>query len=96
MVLKITSEIRQAALNYFDAVVKVKSAKEAFKNALMSLETARIQESKGAQTSAAVKESSADALQKRIEKIIALGEAHASLAGLESVMAVNYTETPPN
>ena len=89
------SQVRDAALKYFDDRDRAISAAESLRNAEGTLETARRQESKGALTQVAVEQARSEVLSKRIELQKGIGEAYASLAQLDSVMATNYNEPQP-
>lgn len=89
------AQVREAAIKYFDERDRAVSAAESVRNAQGILETAQRQESRGAQTQLAVEQARAELLTKRVELSRARGEAYASLAQLDTVMATNYNEPLP-
>jgi outer membrane protein TolC len=91
--VKVLGEIRSAALKHSDARARLTAANESLNNSWESLANARRKEVKGDLKEVAVKEAEADALGKKIDWLDAMGEANATLAELETAMAVNYSET---
>jgi outer membrane protein TolC len=94
MVTQITSQVRDAALRYFDALARVKSARANLKNARQILKLAKNKEIKGDLDRVTLEDSRATALSRKIELVIALGEANALYAELQKAMANNYYEPP--
>lgn len=90
--LAITSEVRAAALKYFDAMDQVRSAKRSLASSEKVLAIMRKRASQDALKRIAVLEVEGDVLRERIGKIRAVGNAQAALAELRSTMGINYSE----
>ncbi|MEW6349544.1 MAG: TolC family protein [Thermodesulfobacteriota bacterium] len=90
--LGITSQVRSAALKYYDALDQLKACKESAAGSRKVLGIQRERTAKESQDKLGLSETEADLLQHEAEAIRALGEAHATLAELKSAMGSNYQE----
>jgi outer membrane protein TolC len=92
---QVISEVRFAALKYFDAQAMIASASESLSNAREFLQMAVRREGAGDLNRLAVEEARANLLDKTIEMSRALGEANATLTELHATMATNHQEPLP-
>jgi outer membrane protein TolC len=90
--LGIASQVRLAALDYFDALDELKTSSEAWGSTQQVLEVARARADRDDLDRIALSEAKADTYQNRIEYIRALGETNATLAELQGAMGTNYNE----
>ena len=90
--LAITSEVRAAALKYYDAIDQLRSADRALASSEKLLAIMRTRASQDALKRLALLEVRGDVLGQTIEKIHAVGEAQAALAELQAAMGINYRE----
>jgi outer membrane protein TolC len=88
----ITSQVRKAALKYYDALDQLRSSEESLQASDMVLRIQRERTAREAQEKLALEEAEADVLEERINKTRALGEAQAMLSELESAIGSNYNE----
>ena len=91
----ITSQVRLAALRYYDSLDELRSSNESL---VSSRSLLRVAEDRHALTTlerVMVDEAKADLLQDLIRRIRAVGEAQATLAELYSTLGTNYNEPPP-
>jgi outer membrane protein TolC len=92
---QVISEVRFAALKYFDAQAMIASASESLSDAREFLQMAVRREGAGDLNRLAVEEARANLLDKTIEMSRALGEGNATLTELHATMATNYQEPLP-
>ena len=93
--LAIASQVRTAAITYFDSFEETKSAKEYLDSANEALRYGFLHASRDDLDLLAVEEAKANALQAGLEERQAVAEANASLAELQAATGVNYNEAPP-
>ncbi len=93
--LGIASQVRVAALKYFDAMDEVQTAAEALGSSRQVLSVARTRAERKDLDRIALSEARADVLQSEIEYLTALGEANATMAELQGALGTNYTEELP-
>jgi outer membrane protein TolC len=91
--LGIASQVRTAAVAYFDAMDEVRSTQAALRSSRDVLKIASDRFSKDDLDRLALEEARANALQGSIEMTRAVAEANAALAELQSAMGVNYGES---
>jgi len=94
--LGITSQVRIAALKYYETLDKLRNAEDSLKSSEKILQITREKLSRDAVGELAVDDAKANLLQDRIEKIRGLGEANAALAELNAAMGANYNESLPH
>ncbi|MBM4328336.1 MAG: TolC family protein [Deltaproteobacteria bacterium] len=93
--LGITSQVRLAALKYYDSLDELRSSNESL---VSSRSLLRVAEDRHALTTlerVMVDEAKADLLQDLIRRIRAVGEAQATLAEVYSTLGTNYNEPLP-
>ncbi len=90
--LGISSQVRSAALKYYDALDQLKACGESAAGSRKVLTIQQERTSKESQDKLGLTETEADLIQHEAEKTRALGEAHATLAELKSCMGTNYQE----
>lgn len=93
--LGITSQVRVAGLQYYDAIDEVQSTRAALASTADVLKVAKDRSSRDDLDVLALREAEANMLQTGIENTRALGEAHALLAELRGAMGTNYKEHAP-
>jgi hypothetical protein len=90
--LGITSQVRTAAVKYYDALDQLKSAQKSFLASERVLKILRERAARDALQKLAVLEAEGDLLHERIDVIRVSGESQATLAELYAAMGTNYTE----
>jgi outer membrane protein TolC len=90
--LGITTQVRSAALKYYNAMDELRSAKASLVSTRKVLRVQRNRTDRDGQDRLALEEAEGDVLQERIEKLRATGEAQGQLAELHSAMGTNYNE----
>jgi outer membrane protein TolC len=90
--LAIASEVRAAALKYYDALDQFKSTERSMASGEKVLAILQRRASQDALKRLTVLEAEGDVLAERIARIRAIGEARATLAELHSTMGTNYNE----
>lgn len=90
--LGITSQVRLAALKYFDALDELNSAKESVNSSRKILHSAEDRYSREALDRIGVDQARAELLQDLVRRTRAVGEAQATLAELYSALGTNYNE----
>jgi len=93
--LGISSQVRLAALKYFDSRDELSSTKTSLSSTRRLLQVAEERYSLHALDEIALDSAKADVLQERIKRIRAVGQAQATLAELFSTMGTNYGEPTP-
>lgn len=94
--LGITSQVRAAALQYFDSMDELQSVQAVLGGAREVLRVAATRTAKDDLDRLALEEAKANVLQDMLERTRSLGEANASLAELQGAMGTNYNEPRPN
>lgn len=94
--LGISSQVRLAALKYFEAMDKLKSAEESLisSNKVLQISQQRLERDSAGEL--AVDEARANVLQEKIERLRTIGDANASLADLHTALGTNYREGLPH
>jgi len=94
--LGITSQVRIAALQFYDALDELRSSQTAVKATSEVVRVARQRASKEDLDRIAMEEAEANMLRDTLEQTRALGEANANLAELQGAMGANYGEPVPH
>jgi len=90
--LGVTSQVRGAAIRYFDALDQLRAARSSAASSEKVIGIQRQRAARDAQQKLAVREAEGDLLRERIDVIRAIGEAQAFLAELQAAMGTNYKE----
>lgn len=93
--IAIASQVRTAALNYFDSLDQLHSAERSLKGSrevMLASEERAARDDLGRLTA---EEAKADSLEDVVERVRSIGEANATLAELYGAMGTNYTEPKP-
>jgi len=93
--LAIASQVRTAAISYFDSAEEIKSAEEFRQSAEEALRAGLVRASRDDLDRLALEEVKANALQTALEEHRAIAEANASFAELQAATGVNYNEPEP-
>jgi len=93
--LGIASQVRFAALKYFNTMAGLKSAEDSLPAYRDVMRVAEEQYSKESIDKLAVEEARGDLIAEKIEVARAIGKANARLAELQAAMGTNYTEPAP-
>jgi outer membrane protein TolC len=90
--LGITTQVRTAAIKYYDALDQLTSSQESAASSARLLTIQQRRALKDAQAKVAFMEAQADLLNERVDSLRATGEAQASLGELRSATGENYNE----
>jgi outer membrane protein TolC len=90
--LGITTQVRTAAIKYYDALDQLKSSEESVASSARLLKIQERRALKDAQAKIAIWEAKADLLNEQVDALRAAGEAQASLGELRSATGENYNE----
>lgn len=93
--LGISSQVRVAALRYYNAMDIIRTAEKSLASSRRVLKIQRGRTEKEGQNKLALMESEGDVLHEEIERLRAIGEAQGMLAELQSAMGTNYSEPFP-
>lgn len=92
----ITSQVREAALKYFDAYDEFLTIESDLAGSQKVMTTAKTRAAMDDLDKLSEKEAEANVLQDQVERIRALGEANAILAELKAETGANYSESLPD
>jgi outer membrane protein TolC len=92
----ISSQVRIAALQYFDAMEELRSTQSAARSSQDVVKTAELRVSRDDLDRLGLEEARANNLQDKIERTRALGEVNAGLAELYGAVGSNYSEPVPH
>jgi outer membrane protein TolC len=93
--LGITSQVRLAALQYFDALDELRTTQKSLGRSEKVLEVATTRASRDDLEKLALEDARANVLQGRIERTRAIGEANAALGELQGTLGTNFKEPLP-
>ena len=94
--LAIASQVRTAAISYFDSAEEIKSAEEFRESAEQVVRAGLTRASRDDLDRLALEEAKANAIQAALEERRAIAEANASFAELQAATGVNYNEPEPS
>jgi outer membrane protein TolC len=92
--LGITSQVRLAALNYYDARDELGATEQAVGSTSEVVRVAAARTAKDDLDKISLESAKADLLQDKLERLRALGEVNATLAELQGAMGTNHSEAP--
>jgi outer membrane protein TolC len=88
----ITSQVRIAALKYYEAMETVRNSERFLANTRALVKDAEVRAERDKLDELAFSELKGDVLSERVRNIRAIGEANATLAELQAAMGTNYSE----
>jgi outer membrane protein TolC len=91
----IASQVRNAAMAYFDAVAELKRTQDSLQSGKRVLRIVEQRLTNNAADKISVDETRADNLNDEIEYLRSLGEVNATCAELNSATGINYNEPAP-
>ena len=93
--IAIASQVRTAALNYFDSLDQMQSAEKSLRGSREVMVASEERATRDDLDRLTAEEAKADNLEDVVERSRAIGEANATLAELYGAMGTNYSEPKP-